>query len=178
MQRWNLRILAVAIGWTALATTVRADEPAPLPKPAKAPIADAELYRAATPYNPTFVDRPLPNPAYDRPNFTLPCENPHQDFSPLVLERPECIKRIFGRSECGCGGCGANNGYGGHAKAGGLSQGSCATCSNTYNFVWASSRSYFGESSREFFERPPAVDGIRPKCNPTPVIYRTGYRNP
>ena len=151
MQRWNLRILAVAIGWTALATTVRADEPAPLPKPAKAPIADAELYRAATPYNPTFVDRPLPNPAYDRPNFTLPCENPHQDFSPLVLERPECIKRIFGRSECGCGGCGANNGYGG---------------------------SYFGESSREFFERPPAVDGIRPKCNPMPVIYRTGYRNP
>lgn len=50
--------------------------------------------------------------------------------------------------------------------------GSCATCGNTANFVFGSSRSFFGESSREFFERPPAVDGARFKVNPPPMIYR------
>ncbi len=50
--------------------------------------------------------------------------------------------------------------------------GSCATCGNTKNFILGSSRSYFGESSREFFERPPAVDGIRHKWNMPPTIYR------
>lgn len=50
--------------------------------------------------------------------------------------------------------------------------GSCATCGNTANFVFGSSRSFFGESSREFFERPPSVDGVRFKVNPPPVIYR------
>ena len=29
------------------------------------------------------------------------------------------------------------------------------------NFILGSSRSFFGESSREFFERPPAQDGIK-----------------
>ena len=60
----------------------------------------------------------------------------------------------------------------GKCEGGDCAAGSCATCDNTTNFILGSSRSFFGESSREFFERPPAVDGIRHKWNQPSVIYR------
>jgi hypothetical protein len=164
MHRLNLRALALVIGGTVVTAVARADEPVPPPKPAKpaaVPVSTPELFRAATPYNATFVNRTLPNPANNRPNFTLPCES-HQNFEPFVPARPECINKILNKKGCGCGG----------SADGGCSQGNCATCSNTYNFVWSGSRSYFGESSREFFERPPSVDAARHKWNPIPVLWR------
>lgn len=159
-------ILALA-GCLSAAAAVRADEPAPLPpaaKPVPAVGFAPDMYRSATPYNVSVVGRNAPNAAYNRHNFTLPCENPNQNFEALVLFRPECMKNR---------GCGYGDGCGKGKHKGGCSVGNCATCSNTYNFVWGGSRSYFGESSREFFERPPSVDAVRHKWNPLPVIYRT-----
>jgi hypothetical protein len=106
---------------------------------------------------------------WNRPAFTLPCENPNQNFSSFVPARPECMNNIFGRSGCNSG---CKSGCGKHAD-GDCSQGSCATCGNTSNFIWSSSRSFFGESSREFFERPPSIDAVRHKWNPIPVTNRT-----
>jgi hypothetical protein len=176
MHRWNLRALALIVGCAALTSVVRADEPAPPPKPVTPvapPVVVADPFRAATPYNATVVRRTVPNPQLNRRDFTLPCENPNQNFASFVPAQPECIKNIFGRSDCGSGGgSGCGSGCGKHAD-GGCSQGSCATCGNTTNFVWSGSRSFFGESSREFFERPPSVDAVRHKWNPIPVLYRT-----
>jgi hypothetical protein len=169
MQRWKVRALTLAIVLNVTGG-VLADEPVPPPQAVKAApvVPDAEAFRAATPYNATVVGRPVPNPLYNRPSYTLPCENPNQNFEPLILTRPDCLKRLFGKS--GCGSCG-KWGKGEH----GCGVGNCATCNNTYNFIWGGSRSFFGESSREFFERPAAVDGLRHKWNPPPVIYRAGY---
>jgi hypothetical protein len=193
MHRWNLRALALMIGCAALPAGVRADEPAPSPKPVTPPaavqvtppvavpvtppVSTPELFRAATPYNATYINRAVPNPLYNRPNFTLPCDNRNQNFASFVPAQPECMKNLFGgRGDCdsgGCGGCG-KHGKGKHGDCGcGSGAGSCATCGNTKNFIWGSSRSYFGESSREFFERPPSVDGIRHPLNPIPVSNRT-----
>jgi hypothetical protein len=168
MHRWNLRALALAIGCAAFTPGIRADEPAPTPKvvvPVTQPVVVVDPFHAATPYNPTVVRRTAPNPAWNRASFTLPCENSRQNFSSFVPAQPECMKNFFGRSGCGSG-CGK------HAD-GDCSQGSCATCGNTSNFIWSGSRSYFGESSREFFERPPSIDAIRHKWNPIPVTNRT-----
>jgi hypothetical protein len=194
------------------------------------PVPALDGFQAATPYNPTVVGRPVPDPAYNRPNFTLPCNLPNQNLDPLILTKPECLNRLFKRrctSGCdGCsGGCGTgvapavHGGCGAKADApwsfdvaravpadadegivqvghevvvaedgsgcqtcndanrrttrlGWLKEkcaccthpGSCITCCNTANFILGSSRSFFGESSREFFERPPSPDGK--KCCP------------
>jgi hypothetical protein len=164
------------------------------------PVVVLDPYHAATPYNPTVVGRPVPNPAYNRPIMTLPCVNPNQNFEPLQLSPSEWLGHILGHGKCGggCGGgaacgdggcgdgaCGGKHGLvrmSGHGtdedcgcgdplKKTGFGwmrgrgcctkPGSCATCCNTSNFIWGSSRSFFGESSREFFERPPAIDGIK-----------------
>jgi hypothetical protein len=175
MLRWKLQTLAVVFGLT-LANGVLADEPTappakptkPAPTPPPPPVVTAALFRVATPYNATFVNRTPPNVAYNRPEFTLPCENCHQNFDSFVPAQPDCIKRIFGRSDCG-GGC---KGKGCHYGEFGCGQGNSATMTNSYNFVWGGSRSFFGETSREFFERPASVDQVRHKWNPVPVIYR------
>jgi hypothetical protein len=163
MLRRTLSTMAVALGFT-LANGVRADEPAPQPKPAApvaAPVVTADVFRAATPYNATVVRRIVPNPANNRPDFTLPCDNCHQNFDPFVPAQPDCISRF--------GGCGKKGTRYGEFGCG---QGNCATMTNSYNFVWGGSRSFFGETSREFFERPASVDQVRHKLNPVPVIYR------
>jgi hypothetical protein len=204
--------------------------------PAPAPVVTGDPFRAATPYNPTVVGRPVPNPQLNRPNFTLPCEFPNQNFAPydpapfdFGKHRGGCgggLKGGKGGCGCGstgsgaggcggtgcggatghpgggCGGCGAAgstvspppappvvrmsghdldegcdcNGTNGGKSGGQVKQaagwfkkkggcctggGSCTTCCNTSNFIFGSSRSYFGESSREFFERPPSVDGLK-----------------
>lgn len=174
MHRWNLHAIAALIGCTIVTTAARADEKTPAPKQAvthAANLMNPDAFRAASPYHVTTVGRTIPNPANNRQDLTLPCENPNQNFDSFVPAQPDCIKKIFGRSDCGnCSSCSGRQGK--HAK-GGCSQGNCATCSNTYNFIWSGSRSFFGESSREFFERPPSVDAARHKWNPIPVLYRT-----
>src|SRR5262245_33253448 len=113
MHRWKLRAFALIIGCGALTAGVRADEPAPSPKPASSATAQSavpmsspaawpvtpavstpELFRAATPYNATYINRAVPNPLYNRPNFTLPCENKYQNFASFVPAQPECIKNL------------------------------------------------------------------------------------
>jgi hypothetical protein len=146
--------------------------PAPgvvVPAPAAPVLIDP--YRAATPYNATVVGRPVPNPSYNRPIFTLPCDIPNQNLDPLVLTPPDfgAHFRHFSGGKGGCGDdCGKGGGCGGlgwlKGKFGkgacGDVGGACATCDNTGQFIFGSSRTYFGESSREFFERPPSVDGL------------------
>jgi hypothetical protein len=152
---------------------------AAVPVPAAVAI---DPYHAATPYNPTVVGRMAPNPQFNRPNFTLLCDNPNQNFAPLELTPHGWLRGGCGRGGCG-GGCGNGCGlFGGNGGGCGTGAGSCATCGNTANFAFGSSRSFFGESSREFFERPPAVDGIRahakkyaPANGTVPV---GGYVNP
>jgi hypothetical protein len=175
MLRRYLRALSLVIGGL-LAQSAQADEPAPPPQAVKvvAVAPEADAYRAATPYNATVIGRTAPNPLNNRPNFTLPCDLPNQNLDSFILTKPECLKKLFGGLGGDCGGCGS---WGGKLGKGthGCGVGNCATCNNTYNFIWGGSRSYFGESSREFFERPASVDGLRHKWNPQPVIYRTGY---
>lgn len=174
MHRRILPALAALVGSAILTNAARADEKTPAPKPivthAAANLMNPDAFRAASPYHVTTVGRTIPNPAYNRQDMTLPCENPNQNFDSFVPAQPDCIKKIFGRSNDGCSSCGGKHGK--HAQ-GECSQGNCATCSNTYNFIWSGSRSFFGESSREFFERPPSVDAARHKWNPIPVLYRT-----
>jgi hypothetical protein len=131
------------------------------PVPAVPAAVAIDPYHAATPYNPTVVGRTAPNPQWNRTNFTLPCDNPNQNFAPLQLTPHGCGRLGCGR--LGRGGCGNGCGlFGGNGGCGiGAGAGACATCGNTANFAFGSSRSFFGESSREFFERPPSVDGIR-----------------
>jgi hypothetical protein len=133
-------------------------------------------YAAATPYNPTTVGRSVPNPHYNRANFTIPCTIPNQNLDPLQPHPRNDIAGHFlhysGGKGGGCGGCGGGLGGGcgggcGHGlgllkkkSCCGDPGGSCATCQNTCDFIFGSSRTFFGESSREFFERPPSVDGI------------------
>src|SRR5262245_1259320 len=75
--------------------------PAPAPAAVPAATVDAALhipgdpYHAATPYNPTVVGRPIPNPAFNRPNFTLPCDIPNQNLEPLFLQPPEILMKLF-----------------------------------------------------------------------------------
>jgi hypothetical protein len=165
MLRRNLWMAFAILGGLAGSLPARAGEPAALPPATKPAVEIApDAYRAASPYNVTVVGRVAPNPQYNRQNFTLPCDNPRQNLESLIFFRPGCIKKLPTK----CSGCGCRG-----EVDGGLGVGNCATCSNTYNFVWAGSRSFFGESSREFFERPPAVDAVRHKWNPLPVLYRT-----
>jgi hypothetical protein len=165
------------------------ETPVPLPQAPVAPVAPVVVgdpYRAASPYNPTVVGRPVPNPQLNRVNYTLPCDIHNQNLGPLQLQpwnwgrgHGHCHGNGNGHflhytgngngcnngcnNDCGNGGraagCGCLKGKLGHACCGD-GGGACATCENTHSFIWGSSRTYFGESSREFFERPPAVDGI------------------
>jgi hypothetical protein len=129
--------------------------PAPLPQAAGAPGAPAVVYvpviagnpyQAATPYNPSVVGQAVPSPQLNRAEYTLPCNIPNQNLSPYTPTRPDVGGHLFG---------------GGLFRGACSHPGSCATCCNTANFIFGSSRSFFGESSREFFERPPSVDGIK-----------------
>lgn len=131
-------------------------------------------FQAATPYNPTVVNQSHPNAAFNRPNMTLPCNIPNQNTSPFEPRKHGCFKKnVWGNAwdNCGCS-VGNNSGcndakhpiltkiahpYAGFASKGGA----CTTVSNTGNFIFASSRSFYGESSREFFERPPSPDGVK-----------------
>lgn len=174
MLRRMLSATMAVSGLLVLGAAARAEEPAPLPKvqvrPA-APVAiDGGAYRDASSYNITTVGRVAPNPQYNRHNFTLPCSNENQNFDSLVLGGSCCNKRINHKTCNACGGSHGNVEYG-------CGVGNLATMANTYNFWWSGSRSYFGESSREFFERPPSVDAVRHKGNPLPVIYRTNGPN-
>jgi hypothetical protein len=132
-------------------------------------------YHAATPYNPTVVNQAIPSPSLNRPITTLPCDNPNQNFDPYVPKKPGC-NGLFHRKPgsingsgygcgCACAACGENTN---HPTAQMIAHPYCGICSkggtgttlcNTSNFVFGSSNSYFGDSSREFFERPPSPDG-------------------
>jgi hypothetical protein len=133
-----------------------------------------DAYHAATPYNPTVTGQTIPNPAWNRPVTTLPCGWPNQNFDAFVppdrgcggcgghgwLRKGGCGGGCDGGCDGGCGGGKHGLLHGGCAGA--CSKGgSCTTCCNTSNFAFGSSRSFFGESSREFFERPPSPDGIK-----------------
>jgi hypothetical protein len=127
-------------------------------------------YHAATPYNPAVVNQAMPSPALNRPVTTLPCINPNQNFDPFERTKPGCggKKGWFKKDGCGCGKpCTPPDGALGqmtHPYCGVCSKGgSFTTGCNTANFVLGSSRSFFGESSREFFERPASEDGIKMK---------------
>jgi len=125
-------------------------------------------YHAATPYNPS-VSQPVPNPMLNRPVTTLPCAIPNLNPDPFIKTKPGCgcgKKGWFKHGDCGCGQpCTPPNSTWGqmtHPYCGICSKGgSYTTACNTFNFALASSRSYFGESSREFFERPPSIDGVK-----------------
>ncbi len=276
MRKWISPTLTALLLGTGLPAALFAQAPAPAPAaPAPAPPAAAvpvtpapaaparvvtvdaavqipgDPYHAATPYNPTVVGRSVPNPAWNRPNFTLPCDIPNQNLAPLILTPPEILQKLFGRTKgcgggcgsgcgtgggCGSGGCGNAGGCGnggcgstggcdggcgaakpvirmsGHgldesdcdchngSKKGMLGRlcdkvtgrcdaacnagGSCTTCCNAYIMFWASSRTFFGESSRSFFERPPSVDGVkhpkkdRPGAPAQPPVVTTEYAAP
>jgi hypothetical protein len=137
-----------------------APAPTPLPQAAGAPavvyvpVIAGNPYQAATPYNATVVSQAVPSPQLNRVEFTLPCNIPNQNLSPYTPTRPDYAGHLLGGGGCGGAGGGLFRGACSHP-------GSCATCCNTANFIFGSSRSFFGESSRDFFERPPAVDGIK-----------------
>jgi hypothetical protein len=146
-------------------------------------------YHAATPYNPVVVGQPAPNPAWNRPITTLPCIYPNQNFEPFTPTK-HWGNGWFKKGGCG-GGCSLGYPCGEgpnpskqkwlHPECGMCSKGgSATTICNTLNFTFASSRSYFGESSREFFERPPSPDGIKMKpeayrAPPAPAAYTPAY---
>jgi hypothetical protein len=127
-------------------------------------------YHAATPYNPTVTGQSFPNPALNRPVTTLPCDIPNQNLDPFNRVKPGCNKGGWFKKGGGCGcGC-ANAGVDGQTPYAMPAHPGCAVCSkggsyttgcNSFNFVFGSSRSFFGESTREFFERPPSPDGIK-----------------
>lgn len=203
MRRWTPRALPALILCITLPAAAVAQPPAPTTPPVAPPAAATlsaptaggtvvvvpngviyiDPYHAASPYNPTIMNQAVPSPSLNRPVTTLPCANPNQNFDPFIRTKPGCGNHWF-QKKSGCG-CGAACGEGthptlekvAHPYCGACSKGgSCTTCCNTHNFILASSRSYFGESSREFFERPPSTDGIKmvPKAYyppPAPAAY-------
>src|SRR3954462_12338165 len=96
MRRWTMRLVwAVVLGGTFTAgLNARPHDP---------PVLADCPYRAATPYNAIVVGRPVPNPSWTMPNFTLCCDLPCQNLDPYVY--PDCG---WGN---GCGG-GWNGGCG------------------------------------------------------------------
>jgi hypothetical protein len=146
----------------ATAAPATAPAPAVIVMPNGAVYVDP--YHIASPYNPTLVNQPVPNPALNRPITTLPCDIPNQNTDTYVPRKPECNHPWLHKKGCNCcgdAGCGCGS-KAGSACAGSCSKGgTCTTCCTTSNFINGSSRSFFGESSREFFERPPSPDGIK-----------------
>ncbi len=188
MRRWISRALPALILCITLpaAAGAQTTTPTTLPPPAGAPQAPPaagtvvvvpngviymDPYHAATPYNPTIVNQAIPSPSLDRPVTTLPCNNPNQNFDPYAPAKPACGKHWWSpkKSGCGCGGpCDPTPSDHPvlhevtHPTCGVCSKGgSCTTCCNSGIFIFGSSRSFFGESTREYFERPPAPDGIK-----------------
>jgi len=206
MRRWIPRTLQALLVSVALPAAAAAeDAPAQTLPPPAAPGAVApapagpgtvvvvpngayyfDPYHAATPYNPTVNGRPIPNPAFNRPVFTLPCENPNQNFAPYTPQKWDGGQKLLNKFKGGGGDCGCDGGVKhpvlGVVMGKGMCSkgGDCTTCCNTSNFIWGSSRTYFGESSREFFERPPAVDGLKTHPvkyapPPAPAAYIPAY---
>jgi hypothetical protein len=148
-------------------------------------------YHSATPYNPIVTNQHVPNPAFNRPWTTLPCDIPNQNLDAFQPRQKDCGRggKGCGKGRGGCNSGGCDAGCGGHSKLhkathpceGSCSKGgSCTTCCNTNNFAFASSRSFFGESSREFFERPASPDGIKMHPvkyapPPAPAAYTPAY---
>ena|SRR5579871_3483782 len=150
MRRWILRAsAAVVLGVALSAASFAADPPAPTtpppsappaaaaqPLPASAPMPAYDAYRAASPYNPTRIDRPVPDPALNMPNMTLPCDIPNQNLAPYT-------------GGCGCGG---GHGFlkGKHGGGcGGNGEGCCLGCSTLKQecrFMFGSCRQFFGPS--------------------------------
>jgi hypothetical protein len=142
-------------------------------------------YHAATPYNPT-ISQPVPNSMLNRPVTMLPCTIPNQNLDPYYKVKKGCKNGCGNDGGSKKGGCGCGQPCTPPTSAWGqLTHPYCGICSkggsyttgcNTFNFALASSRSYFGESSREFFERPPSIDGVKmqPKAYappPAPAAY-------
>src|SRR3954453_19408078 len=115
MRRWIPRTLYAMLLGVALPATLNAQQPvpvtpAPLPAagvPVPAPVVVGNPYIAATPYNPTVVGQMVPNPQYNRPIYTLPCDIPNMNLTPYEPTKPDCFGRLFGRGGCNSGGCGA-----------------------------------------------------------------------
>jgi len=95
MRRWILRASAAVVLGIALSATSFADQPTTPPVPAApvpaaqplppgAPLPHYDPYRAASPYNPIRIDRPVPDPLLNRPNMTLCCDIPNQNLGPYV----------------------------------------------------------------------------------------------
>src|SRR5438045_2914855 len=100
MRRWIPRTLSAAALGLSLAAAAPAQQPMPPaepiptpvappvvppppPAPPVAPLVAVDPYAAATPYNPTVVGRPVPNPHYNRAIYTIPCAIPNQNLDPL-----------------------------------------------------------------------------------------------
>ena len=87
-----------------------ADPAAPLPP--GAPLPHYDPYRAASPYNPIRIDRPVPDPALNLPNMTLCCDIPNQNLGPYT-------GGYWGRDGSG-GGHGCGHGFLHGHKGGGI----------------------------------------------------------
>jgi len=91
------------------------------------PVPYYDPYRAASPYNPIRIDRPVPDPGLNRPNMTLCCDIPNQNLAPY------------------------NGGHGffrGHKSGGGCADGGCLGCStfgHEAKFLFGSCRQFYGE---------------------------------
>jgi len=143
MRRWILRAAtAVVLGVALSAASFAADPPAPAPAPAPAPPTPAyqplpagapvpyyDPYRAASPYNPIRIDRPVPDPGLNRPNMTLCCDIPNQDLSPYYGGGHGFLRG----HKCG-GGCLSDNGCHG-----------CSTLGHDLKFIFGSCRQFYGE---------------------------------
>jgi hypothetical protein len=113
MRRWTLRLVWAMTCGAAMPALAQAQnenfkmDTMKTPPHAAVVVADPCPYRAATPYNAIVVNRPVPTPALNMPNYVLSCEIPKQNLDAYVA--PPC--------NCGCnrgGGCGGgcNNGCG------------------------------------------------------------------
>ncbi len=110
MRRWVLRLVwAMALG-TAMPTGAQAQNERNKTDVIKNPprqvtvAADPCPYRAATSYNAIVVNRPIPNPSLNMPNYVLCCEI--SNMNPDTYVAPPC--EWGGRCGCGSnGGCGA-----------------------------------------------------------------------
>lgn len=139
MRLWILRATAaVVLGVALAAASFAADPPAPAPAmpapayqplPVGVPVPDYDPYRAASPYNPIRIDRPVPDPSLNRPNMTLCCDIPNQNLGAYS------------------GGCGRSF-LRGHRCGGGCADGGCFGCStlgHEAKFIFGSCRQFYGE---------------------------------
>src|SRR4051812_43537281 len=110
MQRWTSRTLYAMLLGVTLPAGLCAQQPTPAPMPAAgapAYFVVGNPYQAATPYSPTVVNQAVPSPQLNRPDYTLPCNNPNQNFAPYAPTRPEGF-HLFNKG--GCSSCGDPSG--------------------------------------------------------------------